>query len=136
MAQFPSAEWMDAFCRNVEAQPDAGAVAEGLDGVYRFVIEPAGPLRERHTYDVEIRPDGEGGARARRLEQGMEAPRLTMTATYERWRQLVNGRLDVGLAVMLRRLKISGDLAGLRRDVGSTKPLMQALTSVDTQWLG
>jgi hypothetical protein len=133
MPRFPSAEWMDEFCGHLAAQEEIGEVARALDGVYRFVIEPAGPVPDRHVYDVEIRPDDDGGATASRLDDAPD-PRLTLTATYDRWRQLITGRLDIGMALMLRRLKVSGDLRALTRDVRSAKPLMDALGSVDTDW--
>ncbi len=38
------------------------------------------------------------------------------------------------MAVLLRRLKINGDLQRLIREMGSAKPLMDALGAVDTEW--
>ena len=144
MPHFPSTAWIDAFCDHLEAQEGIGQVAHALDGIYRFVIEPAGPVQDRHVYEVEIRPDGNGGAAAARrtAARGADAaslngdhdPRLTLTANYDRWRQLITGKLDIGMALMLRRLKVSGDLRALTRDVSTAKPLMNALRGVDTDW--
>ena len=134
MPRFPSAEWMQEFCERLEGEDDAEDVARALDGVYRFVVEPAGPLHERHAYDVAIRP-ADGGAQAALLDGQVGQPRLVMTASYQRWQQLIEGRLDVGMAIMLRRLRVSGDLARLIRDVNTVKPLMRALGDVETQWL-
>jgi hypothetical protein len=133
MPLFPSHDWMTEFCERIESHPDSGEIAEPLDGVYRFVIEPAGPLEERHTYDVSIRPSGNGVKVA--VVEGDESPRLSMTADYRRWQQLVRGELDIGMAVMLRRLKVSGDLSSLMRNVSSAGPLVEALHEVDTTWL-
>lgn len=135
MPQFPSEEWMDAFCVELAEHPRAGEIAPALDGVYRFVVEPAGPLTQTQRYDVEIRPDENGGARVAQLDAPHPSPRLELRADYERWRQLVTRKLDVGMAIMLRRLKVSGDIMALRRDVSSATPLMDALSSVDSQWL-
>jgi hypothetical protein len=134
MPQFPSPEWMDAFCDEFRAQPRAHEVAEVLHGTYRFVVEPAGPLTERHVYDLDIEP-GDDAPRAERIEHDSSEPRLTLTAGYDRWRQLIQGKLDIGMAVMLRRLKIKGDLSPLVGGLSSAKPLLDALKSVDTQWL-
>jgi hypothetical protein len=144
MPQFPSSAWIDAFCDRLESHEAAGEVARVLDGVYRFVIEPAGPVSDLHVYDVEIRPDGNGGAAATRRNgagpgaadalDGEHAPRLTLSAKYDRWRQLITGELDVGMALMLRRLKVSGDLGTLIRDAGTARPLVDALRGVDTDW--
>lgn len=130
---FPSPEWIDAFARGLAGHARARETAAALDGVYRFVIEPAGPLAQRHTYDVEIRPNGDGAA-VGRLSAPVQTPRLTLAANYERWRQLIERRLDVGTAVLLRRLRISGDLADLRSGLGDAKPLLEALSQVDTRW--
>lgn len=134
MPQFPSEEWMDEFCERLVAQQDVDEVAAALHGVYRFVVEPAGVVAGTHTYDVEIRPDDDGSAHAARLDVLAAEPRLVLTATYERWKQLILGRLDVAMALMLRRLKVTGDLSRLMRDVGTTKPLMQALGEVESTW--
>jgi hypothetical protein len=133
MPMFPSPEWMDEFCAELVAHPRADELAAVLDGVYRFVVEPAGPVTQQHVYDVEIRP-GDGAPTARRLDEPVPGPRLTMTARYDRWRQLITGKLDVGMAVMMRRLRVNGDLQRLIREMGSTKPLMDALGAVDSQW--
>jgi hypothetical protein len=134
MPTFPSPEWMDEFCTHLVAQPRADEVAEVLNGIYRFVVEPAGPVTASERYDVEIRPAENGTApRAQLLAAGGD-PRLTMTARYDRWKQLITGKLDVGMAVMMRRVRIQGDLQRLIREMGSTKPLMDALRAVDTEW--
>ena len=132
MPVFPSEEWMDEFCERLAGHPEAGEVATALDGVYRFVIEPGGPLAERHTYNVSITPSGDGADVA--VVQDGE-PRLTMTTDYRRWQQLVRGELDVAMAVMLRRLKISGDLSRLMGNVSSARPLVDSLGGVNTTWL-
>lgn len=133
MPVFPSEEWMAEFCRRLEDHPDAADIAAALDGVYRFVVDPAGPLEERHVYDVAIRPSA-GGAGVEIVDDGTDA-RLTMTTDYRRWQQLVRGELDVGMALMLRRLKVSGDLSQLIGNVSSARPLMDSLSAVETVWL-
>jgi hypothetical protein len=135
MPLFPSHEWMAAYCAELAAHPDADDVAGALDGVYRFVVEPGGPLRERHTYNIAVRPSPDGEAPTVELVGDEATPRLTLAADYPRWRQLVLGQLDVAMAVMLRRVKVSGDLSRLVGSVSSAQPLVQALQRIDTQWL-
>lgn len=133
MPVFPSDEWMTDFCERLASHPDAADIVAALDGTYRFVIEPAGPLEQRHTYDVAIQP-GEDGPDVGLVDDAGN-PRLTLTTDYKRWQQLVKGELDVGMAVMLRRLRVSGDLTRLMGSVSSAGPLVDALHSVDTVWL-
>jgi hypothetical protein len=133
MPIFPSPEWMEEFCAALAAEPGAGRTAEVLHGVYRFVIEPEGPLRELHTYDILMRPNGPGEPPTVELVGDGQAPRLTITARYSRWKQLVRGDLDVVMAFMLRRIRVSGDIGALRS--ASTKPLTNALSAVASEWL-
>lgn len=133
MPVFPSSEWMDEFCARLASHPQAGDVAAGLQGVYRFVVDPGGPLEQRHSYDVSITASN-GGADVAVLD-GPGQPRLTLTTDYRRWQQLVRGELDVGMAVMLRRLKVSGDLSSLMGNVGTARPLVESLHAVETVWL-
>lgn len=136
MPLFPSREWMEAFCARVEGHPEAPEVAAVLAGVYRFVVEPAGALTERQAYDLEVRPGEDGGPpEVRPVDGPGAAPRLTISADYNRWRQLVSGELDLGLAVMLRRVKVSGDIGALTRGLSSTRPLLDAMNAVETEWL-
>lgn len=135
MPVFPSAAWVQAFCDEFVAHPNAGEAARTLEGTYRFVIEPAGPLQERHTYDVGIEPDGDAGASAVLLDEPPERPRLELRADYANWRRLIGGKLDIAMAIMLRRLRVTGDLSRLTRNLSSAKPLTEALGAVDTQWM-
>lgn len=134
MPLFPSREWMDDFAGRLERHPGAGPTAEALDGVYRFVVEPGAGLTDQHRYDVEIRP-GDDGAHVTPLEQPVPAPRLTITAGYDRWQQLLRGELDIAMAVLLRRIKVSGDLGALTSQASSTRPLLDSLSAVDSTFL-
>lgn len=139
MPLFPSPEWMEDFADRLATHPQAGPTAEALDGVYRFVIEPAAGLADRQYFDVEIRPgegsDGDGAARVTPLGDPVDAPRLTITAGYDRWQQLLRGELDIPMAMLLRRIKLAGDLSALTSKGHATRPLLDALSSVDSTFL-
>lgn len=133
MPAFPSREWMEELCRCVVEHEEAASLAEALDGVYAFVVEPGGPVGHTHRYDLSIRP-ADDGIRAEVLDEPVADPRVTFTASFDRWWQLVRGESDPGTAIMLRRLKVSGDLWRVGRRMSSTRPLLEALASVRTEW--
>lgn len=133
MPAFPSREWMEALRAQFLAHPDASDLSRSLDGTYAFVVEPAGPISQRHRYDLEIRP-GDDAPVVQVLDEFAENPRVTLTANFTRWWQLLQGEVDPRMAVMLRRLKVSGDLWGVGRRIDSAKPLLEALRRVDTEW--
>lgn len=133
MPRFPSHEWMQAYSEALASHPDAPEVAEALDGIYRFVVEPSGPVSERFVADVEIRP-GDPPRIAPVASENDHDPDLTLRADYRRWQQLIRGEADPVMAVMLGRLKISGGLGAVRGRLDSARPLVDAVRSVETQW--
>jgi hypothetical protein len=135
MPTFPSHEWLAAYCEAFADHPDAAEAAERLEGLYRFTVDPAGPLRERHTYHMQVAPDGAGGAHVEPVDSPDAGPRLGIAAGYDRWRQLIEGRLDLQRAYLLRQIRVSGDVFGLIRNLDSTRPLTDSLRTVETDWL-
>lgn len=133
MPLFPSSEWMDAFCQQLTAHPRAAQAATNLAGLYSFVVDPAGPLVERHTYGMLLAAV-DGTAHAEQVTAAAD-PRVTVQADYHRWRQLLEGRLDLGPAVLFGRLRISGDMAALLHSRGDLDVVVDALRRVDTTWL-
>ncbi|PSO48685.1 MAG: hypothetical protein BRC32_01820 [Actinobacteria bacterium QS_8_72_14] len=138
MPAFPSREWMVELCQRVATHPQADSLAAALKGVYAFVVQPAGPVAQRRRYDLLIRPAGseEVGACAELLDDPGKPARLVLTARFDRWWQLINGELDPRLAIVLGRLKVSGDLARVSGQLSSVRPLLDALAEVDTHWPG
>lgn len=133
MPLFPSAQWIDAFCEQLEAHPRASEAAASLGGVYRFVVEPSGPLAARHTYEVVL-VGADDGASAWRVE-GSPAARVTVRTDYNRWRQLLLGTLDLGPAMLFGRIRITGDLPALLNARDDVDVVVDALRRVDTQWM-
>lgn len=133
MPLFPSSEWIDQFCALLEADPRAGAMARSLQGVYRFEVEPGGPLTEAQRYDVSIAPDGDG-AKVTALPFGAQTPRLTISAAYPRWVQLLRGELDIAFAMMLRRIRVSGDVKSVTSNLNDARPLLDALSAVESSF--
>lgn len=134
MPVFPSTEWMDAFCAQLVAHPRAADAATRLHGVYRFVIDPSGPLVARHTYEIRL-AIVDSGVRAGRPHDSIDSPRVVVRTDYNRWRQLLEGRLSVGPALLFGHLRVSGDMAALVGSRGDLDVLMESLREVDTTWL-
>lgn len=130
---FPSSEWIDEFCTRLEADPRSGTMARSLEGVYRFEVEPGGPLADAQRYDVSIAPDGDG-AKVTPLPFGAQTPRLTIAAAYPRWVQLLRGELDIAIAMMLRRIRVSGDVRSVTSNLNDARPLLDALSAVDSSF--
>lgn len=135
MATFPSPEWARLFADRLRAHPDAPALARALDGTYRFVVQPGGSVPAPASFDLEIRPAGDG-ADVRVLDAPAADPRLVISADLRRWRDLIEGRLDIVVAFLLRRIRVEGDITSVRGALGDAGPLLECLRSVPTTWPG
>lgn len=133
MPTFPSTAWIDAFCVELAAHPRAAHAAAHLGGVYRFIIEPGGPLAERRQYQVSLAV-ADGAAKVTRLD-GADTVRVAVRTDYRRWQQLLRGQLDLGPAMLFGRVRITGDLAALLNAREDVDVVVDALRAVDTVWL-
>ncbi len=133
MPVFPSTEWIDEFCQQLATHPRSADVAHNLGGVYRFVVDAGGVISERQTYEVLLSVD-EGTARAEQITAAT-SPRITVRTDYRHWWQLLNGKLDLGQAMLFGRLRVSGDVAALLSARGDVDVVIDALRGVDTEWL-
>jgi hypothetical protein len=134
MPVFPSGQWMEAFCAELVSHPDAERLAKSLAGIYRFVVQPAGPLGQEHIYDVKIAQGASGTPDVCWSVDGSVAPTLELVADYERWRQMISGTLDIPLAMMLGRLRVRGDIRRITSRAADARPLLDALQAVNTTW--
>lgn len=130
---FPSTEWIDAFCDELAAHPRAVHAAARLGGIYRFVIDPGGPLTERRQYQVALTV-ANGAAEVVRVDE-VDSVRVTVRTDYGLWQRLLRGQLDLGPAMLFGRVRISGDLAALLNARDDVDVVVDALRAVDTVWL-
>lgn len=116
---FSSVEWIDAFCDELAAHPRAAHAAVSLGGVYRFVVDPAGPLPHQRVYAVSL-----GDRRWRRRRDACGSGHA-----------VAGRRLDLGRAMLFGRVRITGDLGALPNARSALDVLVDALRAFDTAWL-
>lgn len=132
--RFPSVEWIDAFCTELAAHPRAAHAASHVGGIYRFVVDPGGPLQQRQHYQVSL-ASVDGRAHVTRSDDPEVRARVGVRTDYPHWQQLLRGQLDLGRAMLFGRIRISGDLAALLNARSDVDVLVEALRAVDTIWL-
>lgn len=128
MPEFPSPDWMQAYCDALAAHPQAEEVASAFAGTYRFVIDPD-EGGEPATYHIGISAEPTG---FRILEEVDGQPALALRATDRHWRELMRRELDVPMAVFTRRLRVEGDVARMLGQLSQARPLVDALGEVPT----
>lgn len=130
---YPSLAWMQAYAAAVQAHPSASVLRESLAGRFRFVIEADAVLERTHRYDLVVTAGPVGGIEAVAATQ--DATMLTIRAAYGRWRRLLEGRADVLLYYLTRRVVIEGDVLDVRTRLRDAGPLLASLRDVPTRFL-
>lgn len=138
--QFPSEEWTAAYRDAVNSNPkyqDAGKA--WTFGPVAMVVtkQPDIGLND----DACMVLDVEGGeCRGTTFHTGRESfpeTPFVIEANYERWREVVEGKIDPIKAMMQNRLKLTvGHLPTMLRFVESSRQLVVSASSVPTQFMG
>lgn len=126
MPAFFSPAWARAVCDALNASDDYRAAAETWDGAIRFVARDAGlevwlDLRHGTCHGVKT---GEGASSA-------EAP-FEIAASRAVWDDVLAGRLDPVMGMMLGKLKLTGNMAQIAAHAKAAKALVACAASVKT----
>lgn len=121
---------MTAYARIVEDHPRAADLARSLAGRYRFTITPGGGLDVTEAYDLVVAPGPDVGAEV----AGAQPTALSVSADYGRWKGLLTGEADFMRSLLLRRIKVHGDVGQLRSRIRDAKPLLDCLGQVPTDF--
>jgi putative sterol carrier protein len=116
---FPSAEWIQALHEKLNRDQRYGRIAKGWEGDFLFVVEPDKPDEgETLYYYMDL---WHGKCRRVASFQGAEeeAPSaaFSLTASLSNFTKVIEGELDPMQAMLTRKLKLTGSMAYLMRNV-------------------
>ena len=116
MAQFPSAEWLQALEAKLNSDEKYAAIAKNWEGDMLFVIDPGGNLKEEAKLYLDL---WHGKCRsASVVAPGAEQKAVfSLRAPYENFTKLLKGELEPMQALLTRKLGVSGNMAVLMRNV-------------------
>jgi putative sterol carrier protein len=134
---FPSDSWVAAYRDALNASEEyRDAASTWTHGAIAFAVKPAPELGLSRGYCVWL--DVECGrcdaARPVTLEEAANAP-FCITATYERWRDVLSHRLDPIAGMLTRRLELRGNLITMMRYVRSSKAMVRCAVQVPSRFL-
>jgi len=130
---FPSDEWIKELSRLLNESPSYEASAKDWEGDFVFVIEPDGALdEEAHLFLGLLHgksPDAAllTSATERKAEYVIRAP-------YGVWRKVIDAELDPIQGMMMRKLKLEGNLMKIMRYPKAAKEIVSCCADVPTAW--
>lgn len=117
MAEFPSAEWVQAVKEKLNGDERYAQTARNWEGDMRFIIEPGEQGGEPIWIYIDL---WHGKCRQAYIEEIATTtlkPAFTLRASRENFERVLNGELDAMQAMLTRKLGVQGNMATLMRNV-------------------
>ena len=126
MAQrFPSAAWTAEFIDAINSSDAYASAAKNWEGDISLVIEGSAAIYLDLWHGVcrsgEYLEDPDSKDAA-----------FKITTSMEKWRRVLEGRLDPIQGLMTRQIKLDGNLVKIMKNVKAAQELVKCATTVDT----
>lgn len=131
MPEFFSAPWAAAACDALNASDAYREAAATWEGAVRFIARGLPGAEPERAVWLDLRHGTCRETRAGAAALDAEAP-FEIVGPYEVWLDVLAGRLDPLVGLMLRKLSLTGDLAQIGRHVKAAKEMVAVAASVET----
>lgn len=132
MPAFFSAPWAAAVCDALNASDAYRQSAATWDGAIRFVARDVpGTEPERRVW-LDLRHGTCHGTRTGADAADAASP-FEIAGGYPVWTEVLAGRLDPVMGLMLGKLKLTGSMAQVAAHAGAAKALVACAASVETE---
>ncbi len=132
---FPSPEWLSSLQYKLNTDAHYNEIAKRWEGDLVFDIRPAGNLRAPLVMYLDL-----WHGRCRAVEYGAELtkyvkPTFVLRAPYDNFTAILLGKLDPMTAMMTSKLKVSGSLAYMMRNVPTVLDFVRCAREITTEIL-
>jgi putative sterol carrier protein len=130
--KFPSDEWIKALSQQLNASPSYERSAKNWEGDFIFISEPDATHDESYLF-LGLYHGKSTGAAMLASEDEREA-QFIIRAPFAAWRQVIEGKLDPIQGMMMRKLKLTGDMKMILRYVAAAKEIVSCCALIPTDF--
>ena len=131
--RFPSDEWINELSRLLNESESYEQSAKDWEGDFVFVIDPDDAQPETAYLFLGLKHGKSTGAALPQSRDERPAE-YTISAPYGTWRKVIDGDLDPIQGMMMRNLKLQGNLMKIMRYPKAAKEIVTCCASVPTEW--
>jgi putative sterol carrier protein len=131
--KFPSDEWIKELGQQLNASPSYERSAKDWEGDFIFVVEPDDAYDDTAYLFLGLYHGKSTGGAMLTSEDEREA-QFVIRAPFSAWRQVVEGKLDPIQGMMMRKLKLTGDMKIILRYVAAAKEIVSCCVLVPTDF--
>jgi putative sterol carrier protein len=131
--KFPSDEWIKELSARLNASETYAQIAASWEGDTIFVILP--DASHSDTTHLYINLQHGKASDARQLSSLDEQKALfTISASFDTWRRVLEGRLDPIQGMFFGKLKMVGNMAQVQRNPRATYEMVKVAEQIDTDF--
>jgi putative sterol carrier protein len=131
--KFPSDEWIKELSRLLSASASYERSAKNWEGDFIFISEPDETRDDESYLFLGLYHGKSTGAAMLESEDEREA-QFVIRAPFGAWRQVIEGRLDPIQGMMMRKLKLTGDMKMILRYVAAAKEIVSCCALIPTDF--
>jgi putative sterol carrier protein len=133
--KFATIEWVEAYKDAINADPEIAEASKDWERDIAIVVEAEPdkgiPVDLWGLFDIN-----HGKCREAKIVSPEEGDRATyvIRAPYSRWKEVIQGKLDPIKGMLQGKLKVTGDLPTLAREVKAADALVKIARAVTTEF--
>jgi putative sterol carrier protein len=131
--KFPSDEWIKALSQQLNASASYERSAKNWEGDFIFISEPDATRDSEDYLFLGLYHGKSTGAAMLASEDEREA-QFVIRAPFSAWRQVIEGKLDPIQGMMMRKLKLTGDMKMILRYVAAAKEIVSCCALIPTDF--
>lgn len=135
MLLFPSAEWFEAFCDEINRSAEHATAAVSWEGDVTLVIEAEadkGVPRSIYAW-LDLHRGMCRGSKIVSPDEG-ERAEFMISAPFSRWKDVITGKLEPIRGMREGRLRLAGDLPKIVEQIEAVRLLVGLAGSIPTKF--
>lgn len=131
-AIFPSAEWLDSLCSKLNEDLRYAEVARKWEGDLIFDIEPEGQLHQPMRMYLDLWHGKCRGVNMLPSLASLPSSKFVLRSPYNNFAAILLGKLDPMTAMLTSRLKVTGNLGYMMRNVPTVLDFVRCAREITT----
>ena len=131
--KFPSDEWVKEFGNQLNASEAYAKSGKDWEGDFSFIVEADNAYPETVYFFIGLFHGKCPDAAMMASENEREAP-YTVSGAFSTWRKVIEGKLDPIQGLMMRKLKLKGNLMKVMRYPKAAKDMVDCVSRVPTEF--
>jgi putative sterol carrier protein len=132
---FPSDEWIKELSSYLNDSESYERSAKNWEGDFVFICEPDQSYEETAYLYLGLHHGKSTGAALMAAEDERQVE-FVIRAPFSAWRQVIEGKLDPIQGMMMRKLRLQGDMKMILRYVAAAKEIVSCCALIPTDFGG